>query len=316
MKKFVIISVLTFVSVVCVAQTINSNNFQVGIPSENWVLSVDLKNFQLEKNTFDAESNSQYILATKKDIGMTISIFIEKANNKGNHIDCRSFYWEKASKSPLPIENLNLYEKENIAFVEYDVKVYQGQKIDFHSLNAYLSYEGYWVDVHISKTQYKKNDKKLFDAIVNSLKFEKATEKDIATIFLSASEAFYSENYKNAIIGYEQVLKTENIDKTMLWYITIDNLGMSYGISGDLNNAERVFEYGIKIDPEYPLFYYNLACVYAESSDLNNMLKNLELALQKKDNIIEGEEFPDIQEDSSFKKYLENEQFKQLLKKY
>jgi tetratricopeptide (TPR) repeat protein len=268
----------------------------------------------IEKSNLNAETNSRYLLATKKDVGMTISIFIEKAAQKGNHIDCRSFYWEKASKSPLPKDNLKLYEKEEMAFVEYDVESYQGQKIDFHSLNAYLSNEDYWIDVHISKTQYKESDTKLFDAIVNSLKFEEVTVDDIPATFLSASMAFYSQDYPNAIIGYERIIQKLNTD--LAWHVTVDNLGMAYGITGYFSNAKRIFEYGISRDPEYPLFYYNLACACAETSDLDNMLKNLEEAFKRKANVNKGEKFPNPRKDSSFKNYLKNEQFKQLLKKY
>ena len=57
------------------------------------------------------------------------------------------------------------------------------------------------------------------------------------------------------------------LDKT-LWYVLIDNLGMSYGITGDLQEAKETFDYGVSKDPTYPLFYYNLACTYAEMNDV------------------------------------------------
>ena len=298
------------------AQIISSNPTRLSIPAENWVLSVNLKGFNIEKDNSDSKANTRYMLATQKNTGITISVFIEKAAHKGDYDDCRSFYWEKASKSPLPMENITLYEESNIAFVEYDVVNFQGQRIDFHSLNAYLSYGDYWIDVHISKTQYKEKEKALFDDIVKSLEIDKKTVNEI---FVFASIAFMAGNYHNAIIGYEQILETEkekvSIDRT-IWRVIVDNLGMSYGIIGDLNNAKRVFEYGIRLDSEYPLFYYNLACAYAESSDLDNTLVNLEQAFKRKTNMIKGEKFPNPHKDDSFKKYLKNEQFKQLLKKY
>jgi tetratricopeptide (TPR) repeat protein len=296
------------------AQTIK-NNYLLSVLSVDWELSIDLKGFTLEKNSLNTENNSRYLLATKKDIGMTVSVFIEKSERKGNYLDCRSFYWEKASKSPLPKENLKLYEEADIAFVEYDVESYQGNKIDFHSLNAYLSQGDYWIDVHISKTQYKANDTELFDAIVTSLKFEKVMIEDIPVAFLSASNAFYANDFPSAIIGYERIIQKLNINE-MAWRVTVDNLGMSYGIIGDFNNAKRIFEYGMSLDPEYPLFYYNLACAYAEMSDLDSMLKNLEEAFKRKNNVIKGEKFPNPRKDSSFQKYLKNKQFEQLLKKY
>jgi len=313
MKKNVIISIILFLlcQLSAYTQPVDPNIIKIAFPSAKWNLSLSLKNFKIEK------SSPGYILATRND-GMTVSVFIEKADHAGDNIECRSFYWGKASQSPLPKENLKLYEKPNIAFVEYDVKSFQGKKINFHSMNAYLSHGGYWIDVHISKTQYQKSDKALFDGIVNSLKIEEAKDETAADIFAAASNAYYSQDYQNAIAGYEQILQNQKADfaKTTAWYITVDNLGMAYGITGDMKNAKRVLEYGTAGDPAYPNFYYNLACVYAETSDLDNMLKNLESALKNKANVLPGEKLPDPRADSSFKNYSGNKQFKQLLKKY
>jgi hypothetical protein len=158
------------------AQTIDSDTIRISVPSANWTLSDALKGFDIEKDNLDSVANSRYILATKKDIGMTVSISIEKASYKGNQIECRSFYWESASKTHFQKDNVKLYEKSDMAFVKYDVKNFQGKKVDIHHLNAYLSHGDYWFDVHISKTQYKKGDSDLFKAIVNSLKFTDVTE--------------------------------------------------------------------------------------------------------------------------------------------
>lgn len=42
-----------------------------------------------------------------------------------------------------------------------------------------------------------------------------------------------------------------------------DQAGMSYGISGDLAKARSIFEKGTAEDPDYPLYYDNLACADA-----------------------------------------------------
>ena len=67
-------------------------------------------------------------------------------------------------------------------------------------------------------------------------------------------------------------------------------------------------------EPEYPMFYYNLACVYAESDDLDGAIKNLKLAYKYKKNMLPGETFPDPRKDSSFKKYINTEKFEAVLK--
>src|SRR5580658_10524064 len=54
--------------------------------------------------------------------------------------------------------------------------------------------------------------------------------------------------------------KNPQLDHTT-WRVLVDNLGMAYGITGDLSHAEDTFNYGRSKDPAYPMFYYNLACV-------------------------------------------------------
>jgi tetratricopeptide (TPR) repeat protein len=299
------------------AQTIEPNINSISVPANDWALTLDLTGFKLDKNNISPDSRD--ILVTQKEKNLTVSVFIEKAAKDGNHLECREFYWTKAQKSPFVKDDIKLSEKGEIALVEYIVKEHQGQTVNFKNVNAYLSYKGYWIDVHISQVNYKEADKKLFNAIVNSLKIEDPKKPNLSESFLFGSRAYYMKSYSYAIKAFEEILVTQKekvtIDKT-IWYLVVDNLGMAYGVSGDLTNAKRVLEYGIKMDPSYPNFYYNLACTYAEMSDLDNALANLELAYQNKDKVLKGEDLPNPKEDSSFSKYLKDKKFVEFLKKY
>jgi len=57
------------------------------------------------------------------------------------------------------------------------------------------------------------------------------------------------------------------------------------------------------------MFYYNLACAYAESNDRDEAIKNLKLAYEYKDNMLPGEKIPDPKTDSSFKGFLNDNAF-------
>jgi len=93
----------------------------------------------------------------------------------------------------------------------------------------------------------------------------------------------------------------------------VDNLGISYGISGDNKKAKEVFEYGLSKDATCSMFYYNLACAHAEMNDLDNAIKNLRLAFSYKANMIPGEQIPDPAGDASFARFLSNPRFRKLL---
>ena len=76
---------------------------------------------------------------------------------------------------------------------------------------------------------------------------------------------------------------------------------MSYGMSGDIPKARALFEAAIAKDPDYPLYYYNLACADAR--------KHLQQAFKRKANVIRGETMPDPTKDDSFPPYRSNKHF-------
>jgi tetratricopeptide (TPR) repeat protein len=84
---------------------------------------------------------------------------------------------------------------------------------------------------------------------------------------------------------------------------------MSYGISGNINDAIKTFEYGVSVDPTYPMFYYNLACCYGEQNDIDKTVHYLELAIKYKKNTLKGEELANPYEDNSFKRFIDNDKF-------
>jgi tetratricopeptide (TPR) repeat protein len=99
-----------------------------------------------------------------------------------------------------------------------------------------------------------------------------------------------------------------------IFRVLVDSLGMSYGLSGKLAKAKETFEYGIVQDPQYPLFYYNLACTYGEMGKKDESLEQLRLAYKYKANIIAGESFPDPLKDDSFRRFLSDPGFVQAVR--
>ena len=70
----------------------------------------------------------------------------------------------------------------------------------------------------------------------------------------------------------------------------------------------------IRLDPDYPLNYYNLACAFAGEGDKAKMLANLSTAFQHKDHVLKGERMPDPRSDDSFQKYVHDDDFVKLMK--
>jgi tetratricopeptide (TPR) repeat protein len=140
------------------------------------------------------------------------------------------------------------------------------------------------------------------------------TVKDLMS---EGSYYYLMEDFTNAIIPYSKALELEkkkpSLDKSS-WRVLVDNLGMAYGISSDLKKAKETFEYGLSKDGEYPMFYYNLACAYAEMNDMDNAISFLKKAYKYRNNMMAGETFPDPAKDNSFKRFMQNGRFLASLK--
>src|SRR5271157_5823933 len=122
--------------------------------------------------------------------------------------------------------------------------------------------------------------------------------------FLYAQILYQHRMYKAAAPIFEQALsqlKDDGGPKTgTMRRVTTDQAGMAYGMSGDNAKARAIFEAAIAKDPDYPLYYYNLACADAEEKKLADARAHLQQAFARKANVIPGETMPDPTKDDSF----------------
>jgi tetratricopeptide (TPR) repeat protein len=145
----------------------------------------------------------------------------------------------------------------------------------------------------------------------------KAGDPETRKLMEEGSRFFLESDYKQAAPLYQRALDREKGNRTLsetLWRVLVDNLGMSYGIPGDLKHAKEVFEYGLSKDPKYPMFHYLLACTYAEANDVDKTIEYLKQAFKYKENMIKGESLPDPWKDDSFQRFMKDEKFVNALK--
>ena len=127
---------------------------------------------------------------------------------------------------------------------------------------------------------------------------------------------FKEEKFAEAIAPYEKVraLEKEGTKLTLTQHrILGDQLAMAYGISGRTADSKALLQELVRTDPEYPLNYYNLACVAADENDKPGVLKNLTLAFRHRSQVLPGEQMPDPTSDQSFQKYAQDSDFKALV---
>jgi predicted Zn-dependent protease len=152
--------------------------------------------------------------------------------------------------------------------------------------------------------------------------FREIVKADPANVYAQVylgQTLFKEEKYADALGPYEKARALEKSGKALSsdqHRILVDQLVMAYGVSGQVKKAHELLDEAIPQDPEYPLNYYNLACAFAEDGDRGKMLANLSIAFQHKDHVLKGEQMPDPRSDSSFQKYVRDDDFVKLMKAF
>ena len=287
----------------------------ISLPGKTWSVTADLKGFTVEKNGF--QEDGRYYLMSRADSGFAFSIYLEKVAGTADSAGCRDSLSQKADRVKAMAEDVQQSESGAMELLQYMIVEFNGAKV--HQKNVYgcIARDDVYVDMHASKVLYKPEDQQRLLALLQSVRFVEGAGLSLQDEDMKAGSQYYvAGNYPKAIQHYEKVFQREKanpqLDKTT-WRVLVDNLGMAYGISGDLKQAKETFDYGVSKDPRYPLFYYNLACASAGMGDLKRTTDYLTQAFKYRNNTIPGEHMPDPRDDSSFQPFMKDKEFKAFL---
>lgn len=167
-------------------------------------------------------------------------------------------------------------------------------------------------EVHISKPVYISSDAPQFEKALKLFRFDSGyvpASQDysvVATIFFAAAK-----NFPSAAVYYQRALDT--LDSSEAGRNTrrflVDQLSISYGMAGDIADSRKVNEDAIARDPDYPLYYYDLACADAEEGKADAARTHLQQAFDRRQNVLPGETLPDPATDDSFARLKDDKGF-------
>jgi tetratricopeptide (TPR) repeat protein len=263
------------------------NRVLVGLWDRNWGVTLDLPGFTVKENDIKPDGR-RYLLAADPTINLEVSVFIEDASQNRIQRSCREGMEERlrdnAQNMALQIvggiekKDTKIWEAGGKTFLDYTIPSMtapDGKKQALNQKNRFACFErdNAFIDLHLSKVNSQPNDEGKFNEVIDSVGFREGIVRG-STDYLQVGSLFYlGHDYQRAIAPYAQALaleqKNRQLDKK-LWFVLVDNLGMAYGITGNLDKARETFEYGIQQDPDYPLFYYNMAGYFGEKEDASN----------------------------------------------
>lgn len=318
MKFSIFLSLLLFPGALFAQQT-SFGKAQISVPGIKGVLMMDVGPSAWQSRVRPDGKETQMQAMGRPD-HLLISAFLQKVQFTASAEKCRDEWWPGTAKnSRIKMQGIRQSEKDGIAVVEYLVPEFDGRPVQQKNLHAYLGSRDLCAEVHLSKVLFVPGDQKRFDDVLATLQL---LPENVAAVdpnwerrdryFEEANQFYIQQNYGEAALRYQKVLDMEKQNRTLstsFFRVLVDNLGMSYGIAGRLAKARETFEYGITQDPEYPLFYYNLACAYGEMNKMEESIAQLRLAYKYKANMIPGESMPDPLKDDSFRMFEKDKEF-------
>lgn len=288
----------------------------ISLPDRTWGVFFDLTGFTIKNNELKPDGR-KYLVAENSTTNVIFSVFLEAVDPGVKGKTCEENQRVRL-KEPAPYarKEEKLYPQGEFFIAEFLVPDWQGKKVQQQNLFACAFHDNVYIDVHLSKVAFQPGEERYFRAVLDSFSYREGLVRTSMDYLVAGSRYYLQRNYKRAIPDYAQALELEKTRPQLerkFWYVLVDNLGMSYGITGDLEKSRETFEYGISKDPDYPLFYYNLACYFGEKGDSENAGLYLRKAFERRNHALPGESVPDPRKDDSFKKLLENSEFRKLV---
>lgn len=184
------------------------------------------------------------------------------------------------------------------------------------SARAFIADSGVCGDIEFySPSRIDTSDPRL-TTVLSTLHLDPIHVPQFHDVFLYAEALYRGKQYGASAPLFERALtmlgqgKNQQTEERVL----TDQAGMAYGISGNISKAREIFNAAIAKDPDYPLYYYNLACADAEENNLADARVHLQDAFARKANVLPGESVPDPTKDDSFTPYRNNKDFWTFLK--
>jgi tetratricopeptide (TPR) repeat protein len=294
------------------------NPVTMSVPDQPIALQIDLLHLKLEQSQLDQSATRRRLQASDAH-GWVFSAFVYPLEKKQTALELSDEAFvglrKAATDTGFKIEGVKTFARGEFSMREYIIPEFKDQPVHQKNVLGYATSGDMGIDFHISKISYSPADDKLFDALLNDIHLLKDYNPDGTTEFGFGSIYYARQDWARASAHYERALQLEKQKRALSptqWNVLVDNLGMAYGMSGELSKSTATFEYGIKENPTYPMFRYNLACADAERGDLDGALEQLKIAFRYKSNSIPGEGIPDPAKDDSFKRYLTDPRFSKL----
>lgn len=170
-KKSLLVTLLLLAyAVTSSAQERTDHTQKLHLPETTWALEVSLPDFSVSRNVLSQDGSAARLDASIESKGFMLTIMLATAPQEATSKELRELGANALKKSPVEKDGFKLSEYREFPMLEYLVKEFRGVKLNQKHYNAYVSRDGVWVDIHLSKTDFGPGDEKRFFALLDSVK--------------------------------------------------------------------------------------------------------------------------------------------------
>jgi hypothetical protein len=323
-KAGVVLMVVAVFVFSVVAQTTPDGSFKLALPDHRGQLSWSAGGFKIVQSSAKPGGREIGIRGKGESGRLTFLgfLFLVPEEAPLTSSKCRAGAVEPMRKSNPKLKILATSEETSpgnlpISLVSSTAPGPDGKPV--YSVRGFVATGDICGDLEVYSDSPITADDPVVKRIFASYRFDENYSPQFGDVLLYAQVLYQARMYKAAAPIFEAALVKlkENPDtpakmmrdaKTATRVVT-DQAGMAYGMSGNLQKARSLFEKAIVEDPDYPMYYYNLACADAEEKNLAGARNHLQQAFARKANVISGEAMPDPTKDDSFLPYRDNKDF-------
>lgn len=301
---------IALTSVFATAQSDSTGELKIALPEHRGQLSWTAPGFHIIESSAKPTGSEIGLRGIQESSGTTFLgfLFLVPENTSQTGAKCRDEAMAQEKKSNSTLKELN---DQPIALVSYTARGKNGNPM--YIVRGFLADGDICGDLEVYGDSHVRIENPDIKRIFDSYRFDKNYVPTFRDAILYAQILYEHQAYEAAAPIFEGAIKKldDASDQNALRWrrVATDQAGMSYGISGNIDKARAIFNAAIAKDPDYPLYYYNLACADAEQKDLSGARRHLEEAFARKANVLPGEQMPNPTKDDSFLPYRNNKEF-------
>ena len=134
-----------------------------------WIIQILGNDLNITNVRVKPDERSAYFVLASDSTKLNVTVFIEPVLECETADECRERVIKVEIANWGKLENLTRGRLRDFSYFEFSRPQIAGQPANVFDMQAEYVSDGYWVDVHISKVDYTKNEHALFEKVMNSI---------------------------------------------------------------------------------------------------------------------------------------------------